>query len=167
MKENDQVEWGRKNLIFCQVLRLVNLFWLKAWIFPEKWLRPRGAGRNKKSARSRTRTDNLPVNSRARYRLRHPGLRRRRRRRRRIYFIFNLDVFCFSLAGDSRPGPSTKVAGGLGAAGPQENLQVLACFLCVKKHSHAGTRTRVLRVRAAYPNQLDYAGSWLTTPNKF
>ena len=27
-----------------------------------------------------------------------------------------------------------------------------------KKSSHAGIWTRVLRVRAAYPNQLDYAG---------
>ena len=29
------------------------------------------------------------------------------------------------------------------------------------KSSATGTRTRVARVRAEYPNQLDYSGSWL------
>ena len=35
-----------------------------------------------------------------------------------------------------------------------------------QKRSHAGTRTRVLRVRAAYPNQLDYAGIERKTAKK-
>ena len=30
----------------------------------------------------------------------------------------------------------------------------------VSQNSATGTRTRVARVRAEYPNQLDYSGSW-------
>ncbi len=33
-----------------------------------------------------------------------------------------------------------------------------------KKHSATGTRTRVARVRAEYPNQLDYSGYGGPTP---
>ena len=47
------------------------------------------------------------------------------------------------------------------------SLVFFSCVRFVKKNSATGTRTRVARVRAEYPNQLDYSGFWQKGKNEF
>ena len=51
----------------------------------------------------------------------------------------------------------------------QHSLSGYSCFKYTKreKSSHTGNRTRIGRVRACYPNQLDYMGPVLLSPHHY